>query len=311
MSNLILVTGSAGFIGSNLCHLLQERGRDFIHLDGLFPEANPSNLDGIRVPLIHCDLAIEREVEAVFKYHSITHVVHLAANSHVDRGISTDLPFWRSNVLGTSNLMRVARLSNKVEVIINQITDEFYGEIPNGNPPAVEGQAPHPTSPYPCSKAGQYFVGRAFWNTYRLPVISTFPVNAYGPRQNIEKLIPKFITNLLRGEKVPLMASSHFERDWIPVEDMCRALLLLLDRGCVGEDYNIGADRHHTNLDITKKLLEMTGRDESYIETVPDRAAHDCRYAVDSTKIRALGFALQHGFDEYLEHTVDWFGARG
>ena len=307
MSNLILVTGSAGFIGSNLCHLLQEQGRNFIHLDGLFLEANPANLDGVKVPLIHCDLAIEREVEAVFRYYPITHVIHLAANSHVDRSISSDLPFWRSNVLGTSNLMRVARSSKRVEGIINQITDEFYGEIPNDHAPAVEGQAPHPTSPYPCSKVGQYFVGRAFATTYGLPVISTFPVNAYGPRQNVEKLIPKFTTNLLQGEKVPLMASSHFERDWIPVIDMCRALLLLMDNGIIREDYNIGADRHHTNLEITQKLLKITGRDESYIETVPDRAAHDCRYAVDSAKIKSLGFALQNDFDDYLEHTVDWF----
>jgi dTDP-glucose 4,6-dehydratase len=310
MSDLILVTGSAGFIGSNLCHLLQEQGRDFIHLDGVFPEADLSNLDGVRVPLIRCDLAIEREVVSVFDSYPITQVIHLAANSHVDRSIYGDLPFWRSNVLGTSNLMRAA-LSHKMRIrsIINQITDEFYGEIPRDHAPAVEGQAPHPTSPYPCSKTGQYFVGRSFLVTYGLPVISTFPVNAYGPRQNVEKLIPKFATNLLRGEKVPLMASSHFERDWIPVVDMCRAFLLLLDKGRLGEDYNIGADRHHTNLEITKKLLKITGRDESYIKTVPDRQAHDCRYAVDSAKIKSLGFTLQNDFDEYLEHTVAWFRA--
>jgi len=304
---MILITGSAGFIGSNLCHLLYQMDTEFIHLDGFFPEADINNLRGLDASPITCDLADERMVEFVFKHFPITKIVHLAANSHVDRSISGDAPFWRSNVIGTANLMRAALKTGKVELIINQITDEFYGEIPRGTPDAVEGQPPMPTSPYPCSKVAQYFVGKSFHTTYGLPVISTFPVNAYGPRQNVEKLIPKFATNLMRGEKVPLMASSHFERDWIPVVDMCRAFLLLLEKGTPGEEYNIGADRHRTNKQITETLLELTGRDSSYIETVPDRAAHDCRYAVNSDKIKSLGFELSQGFNEYMEYTIDWY----
>ena len=304
---LILVTGSAGFIGSNLCHLLQEKELNFVHLDGLFPEANLQNLVGIKKPLIRCDLSIEREIKSVFDTYPITHIIHLAANSHVDRSILEDAPFWQSNVLGTSNLFRVASRSGKVVKCINQITDEYYGEIPLGKSSAREKDSPNPTSPYPCSKVAQYFVGRSFYTTYKFPVISTFPVNAFGPRQNVEKLIPKFITKLLRGEKVPLMKSSHFQRDWISVRDLNRALLFLLKEGVAGEDYNIGADQHHTNLQITQKLLNFIGKDESSIEIVPDRLSHDCRYAVDSSKIRNLGFSLNSNFDDFLQQTIRWY----
>jgi len=304
----ILVTGSAGFIGSNLVHYLQNNGYNFVHLDGLFAGSNLENLDGIKIPLIEMDLADDKTTDklyTLFLDKKITHIIHLAANSHVDRSISGDAEFWRSNVVGTANLLRTARRYGGISCIINQITDEFWGERPEEA--AKETDSPAPTSPYPCSKAGQYFVGKAYRTTYNLPIISTFPVNCYGPRQAEEKLIPKFTTNLLSGKKVPLMASTHFERDWLPVIDICKAFILLLEKGTPGEDYNIGADRHHTNMEITKKLIQLCGRDDSYIEIVPDRAAHDCRYAVDSTKIKDLGFSLSCDFDEYLKLTVDWY----
>lgn len=305
MSDLILVTGAAGFIGSNLCHYLTSIGEEVIGLDGMFTGSNLKNLEGCNVKLPVVDLAEEWEVEDFFSKYPVTKIVHLAANSHVDRSISGDAEFWRSNVIGTSNLLRAALRAGNVEVVVNQITDEYYGEKPSGE--AREGDPPMPTSPYPCSKTAQYFVGRSFWTTFSLPVISTFPVNCYGPRQWPEKLIPKFVTNLIKGQKIPLMASTHFERDWIPVIDTCRALHLLLDKGVPGEDYNIGADRHHTNLQMTHKLLALCGRDDSYIELVDDRAAHDCRYAVNSDKIKALGFQLSRDFDDYLAETVSWY----
>ena len=304
---MLLITGSCGFIGSNLVHYLHEQGRDdVVCLDNLSIGSSLGRIAGIPGVRFHReDLTWAAGIEKIFMLYDITEVIHLAAASHVDRSISGDHPFWMTNVVGTANLLRACR-EHKVKKVIVQITDEFYGEKPPGTA-ALEGDMPMPTSPYPCSKVGQYYVGRTYFQTYDLPVLFTFPVNCYGPRQHEEKLIPKFSTRLLQGKKVPLMASSHFERDWLPVIDMCRALELLLDKGEPGQDYNVGADNHHTNLQLTHKLLELTGRDENFIEVVPDRAAHDSRYAVNYDKLITLGYKPSQAFDEYLALTVDWY----
>jgi len=299
---MYLVTGCAGFIGSNLCHYLKGK-EQVIGIDALVEGSNLANLDGADIIFEQADVRSSRTMEEIFDRYAFTHVIHLAAMSHVDRSLTGDKIFWETNVLGTRNIMEQA-LAYQVKVV-NQITDEVYGAILEGE--AFEGDKFYPTSPYPCSKVGQYWVGKSYYTTFGLPVVSTFPVNNYGPRQHPEKLIPCFITKLLKGKKVPLMVSTHFERDWLPVKDMAKALYLLSKEGVAGEDYNIGADRHHTNRMITDKLLELCGRDESYIEIVPDRVAHDARYAVNSDKIKALGFRLDHDFDEYLKETVDWY----
>jgi len=198
-------------------------------------------------------------------------------------------------------------LGHGVDLIINQITDEAYGEKPEGE--AFEGDKFAPTSPYPCSKVSQYWVGRSFHTTYGLPVLSTFPVNCYGPRQYREKVIPKFIHSLTVLDKpVPLMASKHFQRDWLPIDDMCKAHQILLEKGIPGQDYNVGADCHKTNEELTSKILQLCNKDpEKYIEIVPDRKAHDCRYAVNCDKLKSLGWELTHTFDDYLQHTVEWY----
>lgn len=306
---MIIVTGCAGFIGSNLCIRLVEQGYQVHGIDGLSIGSNLNNLNS----LLSLDKEFYfskvdiRDEERLYKsldiFNSNDCIIHLAAETHVDRSITKDKSFWETNVVGTSNIMRWA-VKNHVRVI-NQITDEVYGERPDI--PAQEGDLFYPTSPYPCSKMGQYYVGKSYWQTYNLPVISTFPVNCFGPRQAPEKIIPKFITHLLRGEKVPLMASTHFERDWLPVVNMCDALITLIERGQPGEDYNIGAFNHHTNIELTSKLLKLCNRDDSFIEIVPDRAAHDSRYAVTNDKIRALGWTLTESFDDYLAQTVEWY----
>lgn len=306
----VLITGAAGFIGSNLCHYLIERDYRVVAVDALKLQGDFTRIEHL---LSNRDFYFEEidlcsnHLREVLSKYVFSNVVHLAAESHVDRSIESSEPFWKTNVLGTHNLFESLR-KTKLTRIINQITDEVYGEKPDGA--AVEGDVFRPTSPYPCSKAAQYFVGKSFFNTYDLPIISTFPVNNFGPRQDREKLIPKFIWNLLHNQRVPLMASSHFERDWLPVEDMCRAFEILLQFGVPGEDYNIGAGNHHTNLEITKKLLSLLNRGEDMIEIVPDRIAHDCRYAVNSDKIRKLEWSPQYNFDEYLEYTVNWYRKR-
>jgi len=309
---MILVTGSAGFIGSNLCyHLVNDLGADVIGIDKLGPESNrgwteplEAGPGGKRMIFRPVNLCEYHPVKRLFEEYPIEHVIHLAAESHVDRSITNPSSFWMSNVIGTEHLLHACHKFG-VKTVINQITDEVYGERPDD--PACEGDAFAPTSPYPCSKMAQYYVGKSYHTTYGLPVMSTFPVNCYGPRQFHEKLIPKFITKLMEGEKVPLMASTHFERDWLPVEDMCKAHSTLISKGVPGEDYNVGAFNHHTNMQITHKLLDLCGRDENAIEIVPDRKAHDSRYAVTNQKMKDLGWAVTYDFDDYLEYTVEWY----
>ncbi len=307
---MILCTGAAGFIGSNLCYKLVGLQADVVVIDKLSPQSNrgwtipiekPAAGRG-RVIFKHLDLCDKESLAKVFQEYQIEYIFHLAAESHVDRSIASPAGFWDSNVIGTFNLLHMA--DGYSVPVLNQISDEVFGPKPEGY--SKEEDRFNPTSPYACSKAAQYFVGKSFAATYGLPLISTFPSNCYGPRQHSEKLVPKFIGKLLRGERVPLMSSTHFQRDWLAVDDMCDALIFLMQKGIPG-DYNVGADNHHANLEITQKLLALTGRDESAIEIVSDRLAHDSRYAVDSSKIRALGWRPQKDFDTYLASTVEWF----
>lgn len=313
-----LVTGHGGFIGSNLCIRLIEGGiKHLVCIDDRLPGFSEENEDDIlftadeyntKLTMIHanlCDTAAMKTVAERIK--GIDAVFHLAALSHVDRSLEAGLSFWHNQVVGTYVLFDALR-EVKPKVIINQITDEAYGEA-EGVGFFAEGAKFNPRPPYACSKVAQYYVGRSAIVQHNLPIISTFPVNNYGPRQYPEKLIPKFITLLLRGQKVPLMKSSHYQRDWIPVSDMCDALVLLAEKGHLQEDYNIGVFNHHTNLDITRKILKILGLKESMIEIVPDRAVHDSRYAVSNGKmINHLGWnPNKTDFDKYLEYTVEWY----
>ena len=306
---MILITGSAGFIGSNLCHHLHTQ-EEILGIDKLGPESNRSwtwDIEKGKNCMIFekLDLTDQESVANLFKRYPIKKIVHLAAESHVDRSIKDSAGFWKSNVIGTHNLMHQA-LEHEVDLVINQITDEAYGEKPIGE--AFEGDAFKPTSPYACSKVAQYWVGRSYHTTYSLPVVSTFPVNCYGPRQYHEKLIPKFINKLLNDKPVPLMKSTHFQRDWLPINDMCTGHEVLLEKGVPGDDYNVGANSHRTNEQLTIELLRLCGRSwNTHVQIVPDRSAHDCRYAVNCEKLKSLGWKVQNTFDDYLKYTVQWY----
>jgi dTDP-glucose 4,6-dehydratase len=229
----------------------------------------------------------------------------IAHNTHVDRSISNDKSFWESNVIGTTNLFRCVKDHPEVKKIINQVTDEVFGPKERGA--SLEGDRLLPTSPYASSKAAQYLVGKSYERTFQLPIVSTFPSNTYGPRQYPEKLIPKFINRLLKDEKVPLMKSSHFQRDWLAVEDHVNALIFLMDHGLIGEDYNIPGNSLLTNLVITEHLLSLLDKGPEFIEEVPDRKAHDCRYCVDGTKLKELGWVPKLTMEDYLPETVIWY----
>jgi dTDP-glucose 4,6-dehydratase len=233
-------------------------------------------------------------------------VVHFAAESHVDRSIAGPSPFIETNIVGTAALL--AAVDRHETRMIHVSTDEVYGSVSEGF--ADELTKLEPSSPYSSSKAGADLIALSYHSTYGTDVLVTRCTNNYGPYQFPEKVIPLFVTNLIEGRKVPLYGSGANQRDWLHVEDHCAALGLLLHRGAPGDVYNIGAGAQLSNLDLTRKILDAFGRDDSWIDWVSDRPGHDFRYAVDSSKVRSLGWAPEQDFDERLIETIDWYRAR-
>ena len=234
-------------------------------------------------------------------------VVNFAAESHVDRSIDGPAVFLETNVVGTGNLIDASR-RHGVDRFVQVSTDEVYGSIAEGF--ALESAPLEPSSPYSASKAGADLLVQSYGVTFDYPAIITRCTNNYGPYQFPEKMIPLFVTNLLEGSKVPVYGDGLNERDWLYVEDHCAAIHLLIDSGTPGEVYNIGANAQVSNLELTKRLIEATGRDETFIEFVTDRPGHDRRYAVDSSKIRALGWEPAHTLAERLGDTIEWYKNR-
>jgi len=306
----MLVTGGAGFIGSNFIrHMLAEHPETpIVNLDALTYAGNPESLrdvaDNPNYTFVHGDICDPGAVAAVFQNHPIETVVHFAAESHVDRSIADGSTFVRTNVLGTFTLLDYA-LKHGVRRFIHVSTDEVYGSTREGS--FTETDNLNPSSPYSSSKAGSDLLARSFFITHDLPVIVTRCTNNYGPYQFPEKLIPLFATNLLEGKKVPVYGTGKNIRDWLYVLDHCRAIDFVLQHGEPGEVYNIGGGAEKTNLEITAKILELLGKDESMIEHVPDRKGHDFRYSLDFGKLRDLGWKPAYSFDDALAATVAWY----
>jgi dTDP-glucose 4,6-dehydratase len=311
MARKYLVTGGAGFIGSNFVRMLLEREPDasVVNLDLLTYAGVPATVDELdnwhNHRFVKGDIRDEEVVDEVMA--GVHRVVHFAAESHVDRSIAGPGPFVSTNVVGTAVLLDAA-MKHGVERFIHVSTDEVYGSVDVGFAP--ETGPLEPTSPYSASKAGADLVALSYYRTYGYPVVVTRCTNNYGPYQFPEKLIPLFITNLIDGKKVPLYGKGNNERDWLHVTDHCAALHLLLERGAAGEIYNVGADNQIANIDLTKAILDHLGLDDSFIENVPDRPGHDLRYAVDSSKLRDLGWAPAEDFDERLAETIAWYRLR-
>jgi dTDP-glucose 4,6-dehydratase len=303
----LFVTGAAGFIGSNYVRwVLANSDHEITVFDKLTYAGNLDNirdvLDDRRCRFVRGDICDQEAVLANLGGHDA--VVHFAAESHVDRSIVDPYAFVTTNTFGTSVLCDVARQLG-VERFLHISTDEVYGSIESGS--FDESDRLTPRSPYSAAKAGSDLIALSYHTTYGLPVVVTRCSNNYGPYQFPEKLIPLFTTNLLDGKSVPLMGDGGNVRDWIHVEDHNRAAHLVLERGVVGETYNIGAHNEITNREITTRLLELTGRDESFIEWVPDRLGHDRRYSVEIDKITALGWKVERDFQTGLAQTVDWY----
>ena len=311
MGRRYLVTGGAGFIGSNFIqHLLEaEPSAVVTNLDLLTYAGVKATVDELdrsdRHTFVRGDIRDASLVETLMAEVDV--VVHFAAESHVDRSIEGPAVFLETNVVGTGVLIDAAR-RHGVDRFIHVSTDEVYGSVAEGFAP--EEAALDPSSPYSASKAGSDLLVRSYGVTFDYPAIVTRCTNNYGPYQFPEKVIPLFVTNLIDGKKVPLYGDGRNERDWLHVRDHCAALHLLVGEGVAGEIYNIGANAQLPNHELTRRILDVMGFDDSWIEPVPDRPGHDRRYAVDSSKIRALGWAPAHPFEERLVETVEWYRDR-
>ena len=303
----LLVTGGAGFIGSNYVRWVLHRTDDTVVVyDALTYAGNRDNLRGLegdsRLAFIQGDVCDREGVAEAMA--GCDAVVHFAAESHVDRSIVGPDAFVRTNCDGTNVVCDTARLL-ELEKVVHVSTDEVYGSIDEGS--FAETDRLEPRSPYSASKAGADLIALAYRETFGLPVVITRSTNNFGPYQHPEKLIPLFTTNLLDGLAVPLYGDGLNVRDWCHVEDNCAAIDLVSRRGQPGEIYNIAGGNELTNRDLTNRLLMLCGRDESFIRYVDDRLGHDRRYSVDASKIGELGWSPTRDLDEALAATVDWY----
>jgi len=311
MGRSYMVTGGAGFIGSNFIRYVLEHEPDatVTNLDLLTYAGVKATVDELdaddRHTFVHGDIGDAALVDELMDGADV--VVHFAAESHVDRSIEGPSVFLETNVVGTGVLIDAAH-RHGVPRFVHVSTDEVYGSIAEGFAP--EDAVLDPSSPYSASKASSDLLVRSYAVTFGYDAIVTRCTNNYGPYQFPEKVIPLFVTNLLKGRKVPLYGEGLNERDWLYVTDHCSALHLLVDAGKGGEIYNIGADNQLPNIELTRHILAALGHDESMIEKVKDRPGHDLRYAVDSSKIRALGWEPAHPFDENLAATIEWYRSR-
>lgn len=311
----ILVTGGAGFIGSAFVRNVVSSGSaEVINLDKLTYAGNLSNVapvaDSPRYSFLHGDICDAQFVNNTLAEAQPDAIVHFAAESHVDRSILSPAPVFETNLRGTFTLLEGARL-NRISRFVHVSTDEVYGSI---DPPhdADEQYPLRTSSPYSASKAGSDLLALSYFTTYRLPVCVTRASNNYGPYQFPEKLIPLMISNALAGQPLPVYGDGQQIRDWLYVDDHCRAIWSVLEKGREGEVYNIGGSRSLPNIDVVRRILAATGQPESLIRWVQDRPGHDRRYALTSEKIsRETGWSPEVDLEQGLPATIDWYRSNG
>lgn len=312
----ILVCGGAGFIGSNFIKYLLKHRRavKILNYDALTYSGNLDNLKEVqnhpRYKFIKGDIADQKKLHKVFSEFKPDYVISLAAETHVDRSIHMGaLEFINTNIVGVFNILEAIKEFGNVKKYVQVSTDEVYGSLTLDSKKKFKESSPFaPNAPYAATKAGGDLLCRAYYSTWKLPVVVTHCSNNYGPYQYPEKLIPFFILRMLENKKLPLYGDGRNVRDWIYVLDHCRALELCLMKGGPGEVYNIGADSEKNNLEIAMLILKHFGRDKSWIEFVADRPGHDRRYAIDSSKIRReLGWRPIYSFEEKLPETINWY----
>lgn len=304
----LLITGGAGFIGSNFIrHILKKYpSYKIVNLDKLTYAGNPENLRDVQKNKNYafvkgdiCDRRLTDKLTAECDW-----LVNFAAATHVDRSIQDAGDFIKSNIHGVYNLLESARAS-KIKRFLQISTDEVYGSVEKGR--SKENDPLFPNSPYSASKAASDHLVRAYWVTYKLPVLITRSSNNFGPYQYPEKVIPLFITNLLEGKKVPLYGDGLNKRDWLFVQDNCRGIDTVLHKGEIGGTYNIGAGREIPNITLTKAILKLSHMPQDRIQYVADRPGHDRRYALDVRRLKGLGWRQEYSFPEALKLTIAWY----
>jgi dTDP-glucose 4,6-dehydratase len=305
----VLVTGGAGFIGSNFVRYALDTHPDWhvTTLDKLTYAGRLENLQSVkdhpRHRFVKGDIADAAVAGPLVRESAI--VVNFAAETHVDRSIQSAGEFITTDVFGTFVLLEAARQSAALQRFVQISTDEVYGSVREGS--SRETDELRPRNPYSASKAGADRLAYSYWATYNVPVVITRASNNYGPNQFPEKIIPLFITNLIDDIPVPLYGDGQNERDWLHVLDHCRAVDTLIDKGADGEVYNIGGGNQVRNVDLTHRLLELAGKPASLITPVPDRPGHDRRYSLDTTKLGSLGWRPRVDFEQGLAETVKWY----
>lgn len=304
----LLVTGGCGFIGSHFIRFMLKKYPTYhiTNLDNLTYAGNLNNTNDFKEDKNYrfvkgdvCDLDL---VLTLLK--DIDGIINFAAQTHVDNSIKDASSFVKTNILGTYTLLEAARI-NSVSRFMQISTDEVYGSICEGS--FTEDANLKPNSPYSASKASADMLVHAYFKTYGINTVITRSSNNYGPNQHPEKLIPRFITNLLVGKKVPVYGNGMQVRDWLYVEDNCRAIDLVFHKGLAGEVYNIGGKCEKTNIAITKKILAFFGKGDDWIEYVKDRPGHDFRYSLDISKVMKLGWSPNTSFEEGIKKTIDWY----
>lgn len=314
MKKQILVTGGAGFIGSNfILYLLNNTNYCITNVDTLTYAGKYRHIrhfeSSDRYRFFRSDIGKEDELKLVFD-QTYEAIINFAAETHVDRSIINAAPFIHSNIKGTFNLLQ-AVLSGQARKMIQISTDEVYGSLTETDPPFTEETSLAPNNPYSASKASADLLVRSYYKTHKLPLIITRCSNNYGPRQHPEKFIPKIISNALLGVDIPLYGDGLNIRDWIYVEDHCRAIHLVLEMGVPGEIYNIGGSEEKTNLEVIQLILNQLRMDTKLIKHVEDRVGHDRRYSMDSSKLsRELGWNPRVSFHDGIKKTIEWYKQR-
>ena len=320
MKRNILITGGAGFIGSHVVRLFVNKYPEYhiINLDKLTYAGNLANLKDIEgqpnYTFVKADICDFERIIQLFKQYNIDSVIHLAAESHVDRSIKDPFIFAQTNVMGTLSLLQAAKLAWETsetgydhKLFYHISTDEVYGAL--GEDGYFTEKSPiQPSSPYSASKASSDLIAFAYHTTYKMNVNVTNCSNNYGPYQHNEKLIPHMIKLAMNNEKLPVYGTGKNIRDWLYVEDHCKAIDMVFHKGVAGERYNIGGHNEKRNIDIVKLILKRLGKSEDLIQYVEDRKGHDYRYAIDPSKIKAeLGWEPETKFEDGIVKTIDWY----
>jgi dTDP-glucose 4,6-dehydratase len=305
----VLVTGGAGFIGSNFVRHALNTHRDWriTTLDKLTYAGRLENLTGLldhpRHEFVKGDVADPGVARPLVQAAEL--VIHFAAETHVDRAILSAGEFITTDVFGTFVLLEAARQAPQLRRFVQISTDEVYGSVAHGS--SRESDELRPRNPYSASKAGADRLAYSYWATYDVPVVITRASNNYGPNQFPEKIIPLFITNAIDDIPVPLYGDGLNERDWLHVSDHCAAIDVVIERGTSGEVYNVGGGNHVRNIDLTRQILQLAGKSDTLIRPVPDRPGHDRRYSLDTSKLQTLGWQPQVPFERGLADTVNWY----